>query len=112
MDLSSTPPIEVNLDVVTEEDAQSNTIVKWVVVLLAVFQTRFCLTDNALAWLLRFLSVLLKALATLFSKNIAYIAEMLPKSIYKYNKVTADISLGSDSFERHVVCQSCCALYK
>lgn len=111
MDLSSTPPMEVNFDSVTEEHAQSNVIVKWVVILMAVFQTRFCITDNALTWLLRFLSVLLRALATLFAKNIAYIAETLPKSLYKHNKATADISHGSDSFEKRVVCQSCCTLY-
>ena len=84
---------------------------KWVVVLLGVFQTRFCLTDNALAWLLRYLSVFLKALANLFSNTIADVAKQLPKSLYKHDKATANLSLGSDSFEKRVVCESCSAIY-
>ena len=106
------PPMEVNLDAESGENEQSSLIVKWVIVLLAVFQTQYRLTDNALTWLLKFLSVLFKALATILSKNIAYIAEKLPKSLYKHNKATGDISLGCDSFEKRAVCSSCCALYK
>lgn len=108
---TTTPPIEPNFDGPEDDHSHYSMIVKWVVFLLAFFQTRFCLSDMALGWLLRFLSALLKALGK-FSGKINDIAKMLPTSLFKHHQHTIDISHSSDSFEKRVVCKSCWSLYR
>lgn len=92
------------------EQQELHVIVKWVVLVLAIFQTRFFLTNRALDWFLRFLGVLLVFLGR-YSPKIAEIAKMLPRSLHQHS-----IALTNDSqdtlFERHAVCTKCDTLYK
>lgn len=80
------------------------------VFLLGIFQSQFYLSDNAFAWLLRFLSVLLSYMGK-FSNKLADISKKFPQSIYTHNQATADLSKVSGNFETRVACRSCFTLY-
>ena len=80
---TNVPPPEVSLLQESPEEAEVNMIEKWIITLLSVFQTRFFLTNRALNWLLRFLSVLLGFLGR-YSPRIAELAIKLPKGIHQY----------------------------
>lgn len=82
-----------------EQDEELSFIVRWIVLLLAIFQTRFFLTNRAL------LSFLGK-----YSPKLAQIAALLPKSLYKHNISLTD-HIQDTTFERRVVCNSCDSLY-
>lgn len=43
----------------SSDEREINSLLKWIVTLVSIFQTRFFLTDRALTWLLNFLIVLL-----------------------------------------------------
>ena len=74
------PPPDI-LDVQeSQERAELHMIVRWIMTLVSVFQTRFYLTDRSLNWLLKFIAVLLAFLGK-FSQEIAEIASLIPQSI-------------------------------
>lgn len=82
-------------------------VVRWIVMLIAIFQTRFFLTEHWIEWLLKFLSVLLSFLGK-YSPKIAEIAVLLPTSLYRH-----DILLTDGVQERmFAICKSCDSLYK
>lgn len=112
IDLASNaiPPVEPRLDEPGPSDDQSSAFIRWIVFLLAYFQTHFFLSDKAIQWLLYFLSVLFKALGK-FSDKIAIIANLVPTSLFKYRQHAANISYGTDSFEKRVACKKCFSLY-
>lgn len=85
------------------EKQELHVIVKWVVLMLAIFQTRFFLTNRALNWLLKFLGTLLTFLGK-YSLKIAEIAKMLPQSVYQHS-----ISL-TDGIQD--ICSKCDAVFK
>ena len=106
---TNVPPPEVSLLQESPEEAEVNMIEKWIITLLSVFQTRFFLTNRALNWLLRFLSVLLGFLGR-YSPRIAELAIKLPKGIHQYEASLSKIIQGG-TFERRAVCPSCSSLY-
>ena len=55
---SHIPPPEVEFDSAPCSTEVDSTI-RWIIMLLSVFQTQFYLTNRALGWLLKFISVLL-----------------------------------------------------
>jgi len=77
--------------------------------LLSIFQTQFFLTDRALKWLLKLLSVLLGFLSV-YSTKVAELTARLPQSIYQFNHSASDLIQGS-TFERRAVCRACDSLY-
>ena len=100
LDLTSNTisPLE-NIDEPGEDQSQYIFIVRWIMFLLAFFQTRFFISDTALGWILQLLSILLKALGK-FSDKIVSIAALLPASLYEYHKYTTSVSSGLDSLYR------------
>ena len=104
------PPPDVSLVQDSPEKAELNIVVKWIITLLSVFQTRFFLTNRALNWLLRFLGVLLSFLGS-YSPQIAELATRLPRGIHQYNQSLSKIIQGG-TFERQAVCSACCSIYK
>ena len=60
-----------------QESAEYNSIIRWVVTLLAVFQSRFYLTNRAFSWLLTFLFVVLRFLGR-YSTKVAELALHFP----------------------------------
>ena len=50
------PPLDLSTVAESQQKAELEMIVRWIVTLLSIFQTRFFLTDRALNWLLKFLS--------------------------------------------------------
>ena len=71
------PPPDVSLVQDSPEKVELNIVVKWVITLLSVFQTRLFLTNRAL---LRFLSILLCFLGS-YSPKVAELATRLPRGI-------------------------------
>ena len=105
---SNIAPQDVRDDEVEKQEL--HIVVKWVVLMLAIFQTRFFLTNRALDWILKFLGTLLTFLGK-YSPSIAEIALMLPKSLYKHNISLTD-GMQDPMFERCAVCKACESLYK
>ena len=99
------PLPDVSLVQDSPEKAELSIIVRWIIVLLSIFQTQFFLTNQALSWLLKFLSMLLKFLGRC-SKNIAELAVRLPQSIYQQDLSLLDYIKGN-IFERRAVCRAC-----
>ena len=67
---ASIPPPDVQE---SPENGELSIIVRWIVTLLSIFQTRFFLTNRALNWLLKLLSVLLTFLGR-YSTKVAEVA--------------------------------------
>ena len=86
-------------------------IVRWIVTLLAVFQTCFYLTTQAINGLLKFLVVIFQFLGK-FSTKLTDLASLIPRSMYTYQFKTSflDLAIG-DAFKRKVVCKYCHSLY-
>lgn len=85
-------------------------IAKWITLLLAVFQTRFFLTNRALNWLLKFFCILFSFLGK-YSPVMSEIASLLPQTLYKHNFLLTDGNHFT-MFERRAVCKSCNTLYE
>ena len=98
------PPPDISDIPESQEKAELCMIVKWIMTLLSVFQTRFYLTDRALKWIIKFLGVLLQFLGK-YSTKIAELAPMLPQSMN--NSLT---NMGG-LFQRRAVCKDCDSLY-
>lgn len=102
-DIHTVPPREVDFDLDNED---SKAISKWIVILISYFQSRFQISDNAIAWLLLFLVTLLRLLGKFFS-NVLSISNSIPQSLYKFK----NINLLPDYFKKYTVCNSCDSLY-
>ena len=111
IDVSSMPPQDIQLDATESSSSQKRLIVKWIVTLVSVFQSRFSITDRAITWLLKFLYTLLIVMGK-FSAEIHSIAMALPRSLYKHDQEFRKISgSASDKFQKRVVCKRCWSLY-
>ena len=64
----------------TDSPDAADIISKWILTLLASFQSRFVVTDGAILWLLKFLAALLAVLGN-FSSVIAKVSKALPRSV-------------------------------
>ena len=91
----------------SQEMADIHMLVRWIMTLLAIFQTRFYITDRALKWMLKFLVVLFQFLGR-FSEKIAVLASFLPRSMIQYND---SLVIESKLFQRRAVCKECNSLY-
>lgn len=107
---ATVPPPDVCLVQDSPEKAELNIIVRWIIMLLSVFQTRFFLTNRALNWILRFLRVLLGFLGR-YSPKIAELAVRVPQSMHQYNHSLSSI-VDCGTFERRAVCNNCDSLYR
>ena len=83
--------------------------VRWIIVILSIFQTRFILTAEAMKWLLKFLVVLLRYLGK-YSPKLTEIADLLPQSLYQYESSLGSITPNID-INKNVVCLKCESLY-
>ena len=84
-------------------------IIRWIIILLSVFQTQFYLTNRALGWLLNIVFVLLRFLGR-YSAAIAELAGRFPRSLHQYGNQLPNF-LPRVSFERRAVCKSCDKIY-
>ena len=66
------------------------------------------ISDKAIAWLLKFLFVILTILGR-SNRQCCSIATALPHSLYKFNRT--EFGFDPDSFEKRNVCGCCCSLY-
>ena len=86
-----------------------NSILQWLLYFILIWQGVCHLSDNGLAWLLRFLLQFLKVL------NIHVTGELLteliaifPTSLYMVRQL---LDLDRDNFNKYVVCPKCSACY-
>ena len=93
-----------------QESAEYNSIIRWVVTLLAVFQSRFYLTNRAFSWLLTFLFVILRFLGR-YSTKVAELSLHFPHTLHQYQLFLSDI-VPNISFEKRAVCVKCDAIYR
>ena len=83
-DISCIPPQDLSLE--SEDNLpETRSIVRSIVLLVSLFQSRFVISDAAILWL-RFLSAIMRLLGR-FSDNISAIATLLPHSIYKRDSI-------------------------
>ena len=61
--------------------AETDPLVWWIVAFVSVFQTLHCISDRGIAWLLKFLAVLLHYCGNL-SPRLLRVSQALPSSIY------------------------------
>ena len=102
------PPQEVG-DLIVD-DPQINRLVSWIVVLVAVFQTKFRVTDRAIDWLLRFISAIFKAMAFL-SPRVGALSEAIPRSFYRFKRHIVTFIPDFEYFDKNVACRQCFSLY-
>ena len=89
--------------------AERRLTIRWIIVILSIFQTRFILTAEAMKWLLKFLVVLLRYLGK-YSTKLTEIADYLPQSLYQYESSLRSITPDID-IKKNVVCPNCESLY-
>ena len=90
----------------SEQDKTSISIVWWIMLFINVFQTLHFIPDRAIAWLLKFIYVLLRFLGA-YSPIIARASEIFPSTLYLRDKY----SVWKNNFKRYVVCKECHTLY-
>ena len=89
------------------ESADTTRITRWIITLLAIFQSRLFLTNSSLDWFLRFIALLLRYIGK-YSPPIAEIAANLPQSMYHYNRSLESLH----NFMKQAVCLKYDTLYK
>lgn len=101
-------PADIELD--KANDPENSILLKWIIFLLAYFQTRFSISDKALHWLLVFLRLLLKILGR-SSPKIERLSEQMPRTVYSHQKRFGHFSGQGDKFQKFAVCKQCHTLY-
>lgn len=87
-----------------------NSLIFWFVYFLLIWQATCHLSDNGLAWLLRFLVSWLKVLGIEVSNEVfEKLILSFPGSLYLVRKF---LNLDRDEFNKFVVCPKCTKLYK
>ena len=89
-----------------QESAEYNSIIRWVVTLLAVFQSRFFLTNREFSWLLSLLFVVLHFLGR-YSTKVAELVLHFPHTLHQYQLFLSGI-VANTSFEKRAVCVMRC----
>ena len=101
------PPPNVLSDSESSGSTESNVVVKWISVLLSIFESRFFVTNRAMTWLVKFIGILLCFLGR-YSTHIALIASKFPSKLRHFNR-----SIETDcQFERRVACTKCNSIYE
>jgi hypothetical protein len=90
------------------EDKEVSAVVWWIVAFISLFQSLHVIPDRAIAWLIKFISILLNYCGQ-FSLKLKNVARALPRSLYLRNKRLFDFD--SVNFYKYVVCPSCHCLY-
>ena len=101
------PPADVSAEP-SQDYAEINHIIRWMIALLSLFQTQFYLTNRALSWLLNFLFIVFCFFGR-YSTKVAEIGRCFPRSLHQYGNLFSDIPIAS--FKRRAVCTSCESLY-
>ena len=91
------PPPELDPEP-TQDAAEVNLTLWWIVTLLSIFQTQFYVTNRALTWLLNFLFVVFRYLGR-YSATIASLAQKFPRSFHQYSSLMPMI-MQDNSFHR------------
>ena len=87
-----------------------NSLVFWFVYFLLIWQATCHLSDNGLAWLLRFLVSWLKVFGVEISNE--FFEKLLLSFPGLLCLVRQFLNLGRDNFNKFVVCPKCTKLYK
>ena len=108
-DIESGPPLPEAQHGTTELQ-KVNSLVFWIVYFLLIWQAACHLSDNGLAWLLRFLVTWLKALGMEISSEVfEKLILAFPGSLYLMRQF---LNLDRDNFNKFVVCPKCTKPYK
>ena len=107
---SHIPPPEMELEGSEGNLHRTNITIRWIVMLLSVFQTHFYLTKRALCWLLNFLFILFRYFGR-FSSDMAELGLAFPQSLHQYEAVVSNI-IPNSIFEKRAVCTNCQSIYK
>lgn len=93
------------------DNQKDQAVVWWLVMFVGLFQALHSITDRATTWLIRFLSALLKCLATLSQcDRIQRIYSLFPTSFYRFKQYLTN-RCGSSDITKYVVCPKCETLY-
>lgn len=108
-DLDNAPPLpEAQLRQTSLQKV--NSLIFWFVYFLLIWQATCHLSDNGLAWLLRFLVSWLKVLGIEISNDVLEkLILSFPGSLYLVRQF---LNLDGDNFNKFVVCPKCTKLYK
>jgi hypothetical protein len=88
----------------------ANSIIQWLLYFLLIWQAVCHVSDNGLAWLLRFLLQFLKVLNIhLTGELLTELIAMFPTSLYMVRQI---LVLDHDNFTKYVVCPKCTACYE
>lgn len=108
-DIESAPPLPEPQHRATSLQ-KVNSLVFWFVYFLLIWQTACHLSDNGLAWFLRFFVTWLKVLGIEISSEVfETLILTFPGSIYLMRQF---LNLDRDNFNKFVVCPKCTKLYK
>ena len=96
-------------EVLDETDSDSSILVRWFCLFLAYWQMHFSITDSALEFLLKFITVFFGKIISLQpSSLLKRIHEKMPSSLYKFHQT---LLIEKSHFKKYVVCIKCFALY-
>ena len=96
-------------EVLDETDSDSSILVGWFCLFLAYWQMHFSITDTALEFLLKFITVFFGKIISLQpSSLLKRIHEKMPSSLYKFHQT---LLIEKSHFKKYVVCIKCFALY-
>ena len=104
---SNVPPQDIPMSTSTE-DQENYVILKWIVALISLFQSKFSVSSAAISWLLKFLYGLLRLLGN-FCPRVSAIASCLPRSIYQFKR--SKLHPECEVFDNYCVCNKCNSLY-
>ena len=109
MEPSSVPPSPAQDDTkASPEHFEVKTVVWWIVAFISLFQTLHVIPDRAVAWLVKFIIILLNYFGR-FAPKLQNMAVALPWSLYCRNKFLLDGN--SLDIRKYVVCPSCHSLH-
>ena len=89
------------------ENTEHHTVIRWILILLSIFQSRFFVTNQAMAWLTKFIKVLLTFLGK-YSPKIAHIAAAFPVELNNFRKKIEE----DRKFQCRGACTNCDSIYK
>lgn len=94
---------------VTKSNRVVHALVFWFVYFLLVWQLSYHISENGMAWLLRFLQAWLKLLGLQIQNDtLAQIIAVFPGSMYMLRQF---LDFDKDNFDKFVVCPKCHKLY-
>ena len=105
-DIENLPPLPIQV----ENNNIVHSLVFWLLYFLLIWQTSCHISDNGMAWLLKFLSSWFKLLGVMVPSDIlAQIVTIFPGTLYMLRQF---FNFDRDDFDKLVVCSKCDTLYK